>query len=83
VTKITNGYLQYLTCPACNNPCTTIQSCQEAHKECMAEYDKEFTHSWCEDRRGTCTCGARLYVNVDGGYAELDEEEEEEEEEIE
>lgn len=75
---MTDGYAQYLNCPACGEPCTEIPSCQSAHLDCTAEVDRHLTHSWCEDRRGVCGCGARLYVDVDDGRAWLVEGEENE-----
>jgi hypothetical protein len=67
----------YLRCPACCEPCTTILCCRDAHEECTADagmwLDRD-EPSWCEDRRGTCQCGASLYVDVDDGHAYLVEE---------
>jgi hypothetical protein len=74
---MTDGFVRYLNCPACGEPCTNIPSCQEAHAECQAEVADDLDHSWCEDRRGVCGCGARLHVDVDDGRAWLDEDEDE------
>ena len=72
---MTDGFLRYLTCPACGEPCTNIPSCQEAHAECQAEVADDLDHSWCEDRRGVCGCGARLHVDVDDGAWLVEEDE--------
>lgn len=72
-----HGPARYLDCPACEEPCTAIPSCQEAHDDCFADAPYRTTYSWCEDRCGTCECGAQLRVLVDidddGGYAYLEE----------
>jgi hypothetical protein len=69
---------EFLDCPACGDECEQIPCCEEAHPECNADLPDGLTRSWCEDRRGVCSCGARLYVSVDDGWASLEEEEGEE-----
>lgn len=64
-----------LRCPVCNEPCTTIPPCQQAHDECEAEWHDETEPSWCEDRCGICQCGALLTVYCDDDYASLRERE--------
>jgi hypothetical protein len=67
---------EFLDCPACGELCTAIPSCQVAHLDCMAEVPRNLDHSWCEDRVGTCACGAKLHVDVDDGRAHLEEDDE-------
>jgi hypothetical protein len=63
---------EFLECPACNRPCKNIKSCPDEH-ECDAEYPDGLRYWWCEDREGTCECGARLRVVVEDGHAWLEE----------
>lgn len=72
---MSDGWVQYLTCPACNEACTTIPSCRVAHLACVAEAP-DIDDTWCEDRSGVCSCGANLYVRVDDDRAYLEEVEE-------
>jgi hypothetical protein len=65
---------RFLECPACGLPCEAIPCCQDAHAECMADagmWRHQLGPMWCEDRDGTCACGARLRVDVDDEYAYL------------
>lgn len=72
---MTDGHRPLLDCPTCGEPCAEIPPCERAHTGCVAETPVH--PSWCEDRRGTCACGARLHVDVDDGQAWLVEDEEE------
>ena len=64
--------MDLLTCPACDEPCAEIPPCT---KDCLPGTPPDNQPRWCEDRRGACACGARLYVSIDDGFAELVEEE--------
>jgi hypothetical protein len=69
--------VDYLDCPVCGLPCEAILCCQDAHLGCLAN-DGDLGHGaddpvWCEDREGTCECGARLVVRVDDESAYLEE----------
>jgi hypothetical protein len=62
----------FLEGPACAKPCVAIEPCNVAHEDCSAEVPREHRRRyWCDDRIGTCACGARLRVEVDDGHAYL------------
>jgi hypothetical protein len=66
----------YLDCPVCGLPCEAILSCQDAHLDCLAndgDLCREDEPMWCEEREGTCECGAKLVVRVDDESAYLEE----------
>ena len=67
--------MTYLICPGCGNECTAIPPCGVSSEHaCAADwerYDREGAPWWCEDRHGTCDCGAQLRVDIDDGWATL------------
>jgi hypothetical protein len=64
-----------LRCPTCGEDCLTLPTCNEGHIDCQVSWQEVPSHSqdayWCEDRTGTCQCGANVGVEIDDGYAYL------------
>jgi hypothetical protein len=64
--------MTYLKCPVCGDECESIPPCGESREhDCAADWHAVRGDWWCEDRDGTCACGAALTVVVEDGAAEL------------